>query len=144
MIYNVLTTLTGLQVTDTRNIIDQGFLGNDTKTANCKINTFEVHSISSGTVISIDRDDKYAYWHVTVEVNSKRWVRYCCLASFKVKVGEVINKGDFIGYGYRGTMRFEYCTDSLSQFPVRLVSRTMYKQDPTPILFEQEDVEEVF
>ena len=139
----VLTTLTGIKVDNPRSVIDRGFLGNSQETAGCLIKTFEVHSISKGTVLAIDRDPKHGTWCITVEVNSQRWVRYCSMASTKVSVGQTIFKDDFLGYGYKGMMQLEYCTATESQFPVRILSKQLYKHDPSPIIFGQEKLEEV-
>ena len=139
----VLTTLTGIKVDSPRFVINRGFLGNSQETAGCLINTFEVHSICRGVVLAVDKEPKQSTWCITVEVNSQRWVRYCLMATTKVSVGQTIYKDDFLGYGYRGRIQLEYCTATESQFPVRILSKQLYKQDPSPIIFGQENIEEV-
>lgn len=137
---NILSTLTGLTIKDPRSVIDRGFIGNSVTTANCLMKTFEVHSICNGTVLAVEQEPKTNHWCVTVGVNSQQWVRYCGLANSKVKVGQSISIDTFIGYGYKGLMRFEYCTPKTSQFPVRVLNQQFYKQDPSPILFGQEQL----
>ena len=139
----VLSTLTGLTINDPRSVIDRGFLGNSQENAGCLIKTFEVHSICNGTVLAIDKDPKYGNWTITVEVNSQRWVRYCHMASTKVSVGQSLYKDTFLGYGYKGMIQLEYCTATESQFPVRILSKQLYKCDPSPVIFGQENPEEV-
>ena len=140
---DVLSTLTGMTIKDPRSVIDQGYVGSDPLTANCLIRTFEVHSICRGVVLAVEQEPKYNHWCVTVEVDSRRWVRYRSLASAKVKAGQTVTKDTFIGYGYKGMVRFEYCTDQQSQFPVRILEKQLYKQDPSPVLFGTENLGEV-
>lgn len=137
----VLSMLTGTKVEDSSSIIDQGF---NSYNGGCTIKTFEVHSICNGTVLAVARDPHYNRWCITVEVNSQKWVRYCNLSAFKVTVGQSINENDLLGYGYKNMMRFEYCTPTESQFPVRTLDLQLYKQDPTPILFGMENLAEAF
>ena len=72
------------------------------------------------------------------------------LTKFMVRyIMKVYNKADSVwtvnnascqilrDYGYKGKMRLEYCTSDQSQFPVRILSRQLYKHDPTPIIFGQ-------
>ena len=138
----VLSTLTGLTINEPRTVIERGFNGSSQETAGCFIKTFEVHSICNGIVLAVDREPKHSTWCITVEVNSQRWVRYCLLASAKVSVGQNIFKDDFLGYGYKGMMQLEYCTATESQFPVRILSKQLYKHDPSPIIFGQENLED--
>jgi len=138
----VLEILTGMKVNNPRDIIDRGFIGNSSDTAGCLLKTFEVHSICKGIVISIDYENK-GTWCITVEVNSQRWIRYCGLASVKIKSGQTLFTGDFLGYGYRGMMQLEYCTSDVNSYPVRLASKQLYKHDPSPVIFGQENPEEV-
>lgn len=134
---SILSTLTGLNVTNPRSVIDQGFVGNNTETANCKIKTTEVHSICEGLVLAVERNPIDNTWSVTVEVNSQLWVRYCSLRTTGIAVGSTLHKNDLVGYANKFIMRFEYCTTAKSKFPVRVATRQLYKQDPTPILFGQ-------
>lgn len=137
----ILSILTGMSVKDPSSVIEQGYIGDSPLTANCLIKTFEVHSVCRGTVLAIEKEPNFNYWCITVEVDSQHWVRYMSMASYKIKVGQNISKGDFIGYGYRGMMRFEYCISTQSQFPVRIIGKQLYKADPTPILFGMENLE---
>lgn len=139
---DTLSVLTGTQIKDPKNIINQAFTGKDASSAGCWINTTEVHSICKGVVISVERDLNNM-WCVTVEVDSKHWVRYCCLSAVRAITGSKIEPKDFIGYSHRGLMRFEYCTAVRSKFPVRIAMRQLYKADPAPILFGQENLSEV-
>lgn len=139
----ILSLLTNIEVTDPRTVIEQGFTGKDTQSAGCWIKTQYVRSICSGTIISVDRAPTNDTWCVTVEVDSNRWVRYCGLSAVKVLKGYAINPSDFIGYSYKGLMRFEYCTSKKTKFPVRLVSKQLYKTDPSQVLFGQEILSKV-
>ena len=132
----VLSLLSGKEVET--NVIDQGFSGINQTTAGCFIKTEEVHSISQGTVIAVEQDPKNARWTVTVKLDDFQWFRYCNLSIVKVAVLQELDLEDFIGYSYKGIMRLEYCTTEESQFPVRLSTDQMYKQDPTSIIFAQE------
>ena len=139
----MLTLLTGVKVDNPRSIIEQGFIGNDPTTASCLIKTINVNSLSQGTVLAVERSPISSNLCVTVEVNSQRWVRYCELASTKLVAGQLIHKGDFVGYGYKGKMRLEYCTSEINTLPVRVLGRQLYKHDPTPIIFTKRDISEV-
>ena len=133
----ILSLLTNTKVNDPTQVIDHGYVGNSTQSAGCWIKTTDVNSISSGVIIAIERSDTNNTWFVTLEVNSKQWVRYCCLGAVKVTLGQSISEGQLIGYAYKNLMRVEYCTAKETQFPVRVSSRQLYKTDPTPILFGQ-------
>ena len=141
---DVLSTLTGLTIKEPRTVIDRGFIGNDQATANCLIKTFDIYSICKGLVLAVEQEPKTNHWCVTVETAPQKWIRYRSMASAKVKVGQSISKDTFVGYGYKGMMRFEYCNSKQSQFPVRILDKQLYKQDPSSILFGQENPEEVF
>ena len=130
-----LSTLTGTNVENPRSVIDQGFVGNSQSTAGCFIKTQAVYSICNGVVLAVEQDPKDSTWGVTVEADSKHWVRYCCLSAAKVLVGGKISVYDSIGYANKGIMRLEYCTSEKSQFPVRVLNKQLYKCDPTPIIF---------
>lgn len=138
----ILSILTGKQTDES--VIDQGFIGNNQQTAGCFIKTDLVYSICVGTVLAVERDVKTATWCVTVEIDSQHWIRYCGLSSAKVAAGDRIEISTMIGYAYKHLMKLEYCTSEQSQFPVRILSRQLYKQDPTIILFSLELLTEVF
>lgn len=116
-------------------VIIQGFVGNTSYTAGCNINAQSVYSVSTGTVLAVDRDPKDSTWCVTVEVDSKHWIRYCHLSGSMVLVGRKLDVYTPIGYAYKNTMRLEYCTSDNTQFPVRILNKQLYKTDPTPIIF---------
>ena len=128
-----LSILVGKEVDSS--VIEQGFVGNNPYTAGCHIKAQAVCSISTGVVIAVDRDPKDSTWCVTVEVDSKRWVRYCYLSGARVIVGAKISVYDPVGYPYKNKMRLEYCTAEKTQFPVRILNKQLYKTDPTPIIF---------
>lgn len=140
----VISQLIGKTVSDITAVVTQGYIGNDTHTAGCKIKTTSVYSICTGTVLDVSRDPYDNTWCVTVENNSQRWVRYCQLSDIEVHAGQHLGQNDLIGSADKGVMRFEYCTTTKSQFPVRYFSRQMYKHDPTPILFGMIWLEEVY
>lgn len=140
---SILSILTNTKVDSPRSVIKQGYGGSDDSNAGCWILTSSVHSICNGTVLSVDRSPSTSAWCVTIEVDANRWVRYCGLGATNVIVGHKINKSDFIGYAYKGLMRFEYCTSKKTKFPVRLLSKQLYKTDPSQVLFGQETLSEV-
>lgn len=133
----ILSTLTGTKVTNPRDVITQGYVGNSPASAGCYIKTQVVYSICNGTVLAVERDPNTSTWCVTVWVDSQSWVRYCGLSATNVLVGASISEHSTIGYAYKNIMRFEYCTATKSQFPVRVSNKQLYKCDPTPILFGQ-------
>lgn len=129
----LLSTLAGQKVDES--IIEQGFIGSSQQNAGCFIRIQDLYSISDGVVLAVERDSRTGYWTVTVEVDSQHWVRYCCLAATSVNAGDDVKISDNIGYSYKNLMRLEYCTSEASDFPVRVINRQLYKQDPTPIIF---------
>ena len=139
----VLSTLVGIEVNEPSQVIVQGWTVGDTAVTGCVIKLNKAHSICSGMVLAVEKDPKDNTWCVTVEVNSQRWVRYCHLSSAVSIVGQRLKLEDSIGFACNGTIRLEYCTADKSRFPVRIGSRQLYKQDPTPIVFGQEILSEV-
>ena len=144
MINDVLSNLTGLTIKDSSNIIIQGWHGSPPFNTGCLIHTDNVYSICSGLVIGIGEDDKNNLYSVTVEYNSQIWVRYCLLSSYNVKVGDNIVTTDKIGKPYKNTLRFEYCTSERSDFPIRISNQQLYKHDPSPVVFGQAILSEVW
>ena len=140
----VISILVGKQIDTPGEVIDRGFNGSSDNTAGCLIKAFEVYSVCEGTVLAIDMDPQKNMWTITVEVDSQCWIRYCRLASFKVEVGQILDKNQLIGYGYKNLMQFEYCTAEESDCPVRILEMQLYKQDPTPILLGPDDLNENF
>ena len=140
---NILSILTGGTVRDPNSVIIQGWHGGRPFMTGCLINTSVAHSICSGKVIDIGTDDKNDLYSVTIEYNSVTWVRYCLLQTCKVSVGDVITLNTVIGIPYKKSLRFEYCNDIVTDFPVRLLQRQLYKHDPTPVLFGMENLSEV-
>ena len=137
---DILSRLVGYNVTDSSKVIEQGWMGSNQYNTGCLIKITAVHSIYDGTVISVEKDPKNNTWSVTVEISSQKWVRYCLLSGVSAIVGTKIKATSLIGYGCNGHMRFEYCTTKKSDFPVRVLKQQLYKQDPTPILFDMEVV----
>ena len=140
----ILSILTGRRINNPSSVIEQGFVGNSQFTAGCFIKSPKVYSICKGTVLAVEQDPINSTWTITVEVNSQKWVRYCCISSTNITAGSTLNQNDYIGDSYRGLMRLEYCTADKSQFPVRVLSKQLYKQDPTPIIFGQVNLEASF
>lgn len=131
----VLSVLTHSDVQNARDVIVQGFLGNSTGTANCAIKTTEVYSICMGAVVAVGEDIKKRTYTVTVELDSQHWIRYSNLKQCCIEVGDNIDIETHIGTASGNLVRLEYCTAKESQFPVREGGRELYKQDPTPIIF---------
>lgn len=129
----ILSILSGVDTDES--IIQQGFIGSSSQNAGCFIKTSDVNSICKGTVLHVDKDPSSNRLCVTVEIDSQHWIRYCELSEIKVASGQDIDIYDPIGYGYKNLMRLEYCTDEISQFPVRLLLCQLYKHDPSVILF---------
>lgn len=140
---SILSVLIGTEVKNPTDVIHKGFTGNNSENAGCWIKAQNVNSICSGVVLAVEKDINSPTWCVTVEVDSQQWVRYCYLSGVKILVGATLSKGTSIGYAYKNLIRFEYCTSSKSQFPVRTTTKQLYKQDPTPVLFGQIKLSEV-
>ena len=138
-----LSTLVGKEINNPRVVIEQGFRGISTDTANCLMRVNTAYSVCDGTILSVDKSPKTDEWCVTVEVGPSRWVRYCGLSSTGLLAGKEIHKRDFVGYGNNGYIRFEYCTANKNKFPVRILGIQLYKQDPTPIIFTKKDITEM-
>ena len=131
----VLSALTKTNVTNPSEIIIQGYLGNSTGTANCAIKATDIYSISSGLIIALGEDPKKHTFTLTVQADAQHWIRYSNLKQCKRKVGEYIDVESYIGVASGNLVRLEYCTTQESQFPVRELGVTLYKQDPTYLIF---------
>lgn len=131
----VLTALTGDLVENPSEVIVQGYLGNSSGTANCAIKTTDVYSISTGLVISLGEDPKKKTKTLTVQADAQHWIRYSNLKDCVRHVGEHIDVESYIGTASGNLVRLEYCTAQESQFPVRELGVTLYKQDPTYLIF---------
>lgn len=129
----VLSILTGKQVDSS--VIDRGYCGNYQEYAGCYIKSDKVYSICNGVVLASEKDPKNDTYSVTVEVDSQCWVRYCYLSQVNVSAGAYLKLEDLVGYSTKNLTRLEYCTANESQFPVRILSKQLYKHDPTPIIF---------
>ena len=129
----ILSILVGTEVDES--VIEQGFIGSSQQSAGCFIRTSSVFAICNGIIIGIDRDPSNDTWSVTVEVDPQHWIRYCNLSATISLVGKQSSVYDRIGYATNGLMRLEYCTVEKSKFPVRILSKQLYKQDPAHILF---------
>ena len=129
----ILSILVGREVDES--VIEQGFIGNSQQSAGCFIKTNYVFGICNGVIIGIDRDPNNSTWSITVEVDSQHWIRYCNISATPLLVGASAQVYDRVGYSTDGLMRLEYCNSDKSKFPVRVGSRQLYKQDPTPIIF---------
>lgn len=143
MTTRILSTLTGTNVITTNQVINQGWHGSQPFMTGCLINTQDAYSVCSGLVIDIGIDDKNNLYSVTVEYNSVLWVRYCLLSKCYVAIGDNVTLGTKIGTTFKRLLRFEYCNKDVSDFPVRINTKQLYKHDPTPILFGQELLPEV-
>lgn len=134
MTATVLSLLTGVSISDPSHVIKQGWQGSRPFMTGCLIITDNVYSICAGTVIDIGVDNKNGLYSVTIEYNYVLWVRYCQLGSCDVAVGDSVSRGTKIGVPHRELLRFEYCTDTFSVFPMRCGTRQLYKHDPMPVL----------
>lgn len=132
---NTLSLLLNTSITNPASVIKQGWSVSTQAMTGCLIKANKVYSISNGVVISIEQDPINDEWSVTVEVTSQKWVRYCLLKSSDLNVGQGIKSSDFVGITANGKVRLEYCTNVNSSFPVRIMSKQLYKHDPTPIIF---------
>ena len=137
---DILSMLTGTTVYSPATVIRRGYSDSDTTVAGCFINTQNVYSICTGVVIAVEQAISTNTWCVTVEINSKLWIRYCELSATSARIGVTVKPGDFLGYANNHLLRFEYCNSDKSKFPVRTTNRQLYKHDPTPILFGQIDL----
>lgn len=145
MNYPILSMLVGTNVTDLSRVIKQGWTDTRPFMTGCLINTTNVFSICEGSVIAVGIDDKNKLYSVTIEYDYLTWVRYCQLSSCDVAFGDKVKRGTRIGKAYKGTLRFEYCSDTVSDFTVRTCTRQLYKNDPMVILegdLELPDIEE--
>lgn len=134
----ILSTLTGTNVNNPSQVINQGWHGSQPFMTGCLVNTKTACSICSGLVIDVGVDDKNNLYSVTVEYNSVLWVRYCLLSKCLIALGDKVSLGTKIGITYKNLLRFEYCNKDVSDFPVRIGTRQLYKHDPAPVLFGQE------
>jgi hypothetical protein len=134
MTTSVLSMLIGKSIKDPSHVIKQGWQGTRPFMTGCLIITDDVFSICSGLVVDVGQDEKSSLYSVTVEYEYAVWVRYCQLESCDVAFGDTIERKTRIGTAYNGLLRFEYCSDEFSVFPVRTTDRQMYKHDPMPIL----------
>lgn len=140
----VISLLLNKQVDNPGEVIDRGFNGSNSSTAGCLINASKVYSMSAGTILAVEKDIQKATWTITVEIDSQCWVRYCLLSEVKVEAGQIVDKAQLLGIGYKNLMQFEYCTTEESDCPVRILEMQLYKQDPTPILLGPDDLDEEF
>ena len=131
---DIFSILVGASIDDPSHIIKQGWQGSRPFMTGCLIITDNVFSICEGTVIDIGMDDKNNLYSVTVEYDYDMWIRYCLLDSYTVSVGDSVVLNTPIGTTHNNLLRFEYCTDEFSVFPLRINTRQLYKHDPMPIL----------
>ena len=130
----VMSTLLGQKVTDPYKYIKQGWQDTRPFMTGSLISANMAHSVCVGTVIDVGVDDKNRLYSVTIEYEYLTWIRYCLLDSCSVKLGDKITKGAEIGKPHNGILRFEYCNNEASTFPVRIDYRCLYKQDPMVVL----------
>lgn len=92
-----------------------------------------VYSVCYGVVIELGRNDT-GHYHVTVQYDKDRCVRYMHLKSESVTLGGVIPIGAEIGIA-DSYVHFEYLTRSEGEpsLPVRISNVTYYRHDPTAI-----------
>lgn len=130
----IISTLIGKSTKDPYKYIKKGWQDTKPYMTGYLMSADNVHSICSGIVLDVGIDNKTKLYSVTVEYEYLTWVRYCLLQTCDVKFGEKVSIGTKLGKAYKGTMRFEYCNNNISDFPVRLDGRCLYKQDPLVIL----------
>ena len=133
---NALSKLTGKTISSATEVILQGFTGSaDSSMTGNLIKVSTVYSISEGTVLDVSRDTDNLYV-VTVQYSPTDLFRYCRLSSVNVSTNSYVIPTDEIGVTVDGKLRFEYCTNESSLYPVRIANNTYYKQDPSPILMD--------
>ena len=105
----------------------------------CEYYDTKATCIVSGKVLFIGKSD--IYYIVTIQSNSSECVRYGHLRSVNVKVNDIVTEGSLIGQTDKFVL-FEYCTvaKGTSKFPVRIYTKTYYKQDPMPLLDKKYEV----
>lgn len=135
MIGDILSTIVGASLSDSSKVVIQGWHDSPPYLTGTLISASSVYSMSTGVVIAVGQDDKNDLYSVTVEYNYVTWFRYCLLKTCEVNVGDTVAIGTKIGTTSKDTLRFEYCSQAPSDFPMRALGRQLYKQDPTPILF---------
>lgn len=104
-----------------------------------------VYSMITGSVVHVCHDKFGSY--VTLQYDADTCVRYCLLSSVDVSAGQSVEVGQKIGTTYKSMkgvadvnlFRFEYCNRQSSQAVVRFSRQTYYKQDPEPILLNEEN-----
>jgi hypothetical protein len=131
---DIFSILVGTYIDDPSHIIKQGWHNVRPFMTGCLIIVDVIYSICEGTVVDIGIDDKNNLYSITVEYDYDIWIRYCLLKSCSVSVGDSVAIGTELGITDDGLLRFEYCNDDFSVFPLRINDRQLYKHDPMPIL----------
>lgn len=105
----------------------------------CEYYDDKATSIVSGKVLFIGKTDRY--YIVTIQCNSSECVRYGHLLSVDVKLNDEVTEGKVIGQADKFVL-FEYCTVAKgdSKFPVRIYSKTYFKQNPMNLLDSKYEV----
>lgn len=131
---SVISTLVGKKASDPYKYIRQGWQDTRPYMTGCLLNVNTAYSVCMGTVIDVGTDDKNDLYSVTIEYEYLTWIRYCLLDSCSVKLGDKVTEGTEIGSPHKAILRFEYCNNEISDFPVRIGDRCLYKQDPMVVL----------
>lgn len=96
-----------------------------------ELETKEVYNAFDGKVMNVNYDDnKYS---VIVQLDSNNCIKYSGLKDVNIKLGDVLNSGDYIG-SCKKSVKVEYGNKVESKFPIRILKTTFYKQDPTDLL----------
>ena len=105
----------------------------------CEYYDTQAKSIAAGKVLYIGKSDRY--YVVNIQCNSSECIRYGHLLSINVKANDDVKEGQLIGQADKFVL-FEYCTvaKGSSKYPVRIYTKTYFKQNPMKILESKYDI----
>ncbi len=103
------------------------------KISGCEYYSNEARCVAEGKVLFIGKIDRY--YVVNIQCNASECIRYGHLTSINVKLNDIVKPGTLIGQADKFVL-FEYCTVAKgdSKYPVRIYTKTYYKQNPMKIL----------
>ena len=92
-----------------------------------------IFNVCAGTVVYVGRSLDSGQLSVNVRINDTQLVRYVGFVIVDVEEGDEVSTYDYLGQ-CKDTCRFEYCTDEVSAYPVRVYQTQWYKHDPTCLI----------